>query len=271
MSEIQFGVSLAADAPVQLARQAIASLPVSLVEVADKGDLRIVGGRGNWSDAVVRAAADGARGILVHRPATEDRDRLERAMEATRTAGCTVVLDLPFAHPALADALGAWKAPIGIDAQIVECFITGRAPTSLSDAVVAQLHLMTATAGPLDLLRADHVCADGYVLRARVAASGKLATLSAAFTQAERSALIRVVTRNDSFRLVLPDTDIAFPAEACHAGLDGKIHRAPVYEAAHRAAWRRLHHAVAENGGSDDLDRYLAALDLLAGIDLGGI
>jgi hypothetical protein len=239
-----------ADAAGRIA-EAVASLPVSLHPAGPGADLVGLAGEAGWTEAAQQAIRAGARGVLVVDPVAEDVAALHRQADE---AGVPVVLDSPWSHnPAVLEA-AAVLAERNDAETLLEVRVDLPVGADLDRALLGQLALVRAVAGPVARLRFDRRNRTGYD-GLGVLASGARLNLSAILSDGlPAGASVRVIRAKDAVRLTVPDPRTAAPGLLVVSDDQGATLRTTKWESTHRVAWRRLHHLVTTSAPWSELE-----------------
>lgn len=236
--------------------QVLASLPVSLHPAsaeANSADLMGFAGEDGWVAAVSEAIASGARGVLVVDPVAADVAALIATAEA---AGVPVVLDSTWSHnPAVTNTADAFARHHSADS-IVESRINAPVGSDTERVLLNQLSLVRTAVGAVRSIRFARRNDKGYDALATLA-SGASASLAAILTNSvPTSATLRILGSETAVELELPGPATAAPGHAVVSGPEGATLLPTLWETAHRAAWRRLHHLVQSGEPSGDLSGF---------------
>jgi hypothetical protein len=251
-TELTVFASAAADAAGRIA-QTVASLPVSLHPGAEGADLVGVAGDPGWTAGALGAIRAGARGVLVVDPVAEDVTLLAAEAEA---AGVPVVLDSPWAHnPAVLESAAALAERNDAET-LLEVRVDLPVGTELDRALLGQLALVRAVAGPVARLRFDRRNRTGYDALG-VLTSGARLNLGAILSNGlPPAASVRMTRAKDAVRLSVPDPGTAAPGLLVVSDERGATLRTTTWESAHRVAWRRLHELVTTDAPWTELDGF---------------
>jgi hypothetical protein len=239
-----------ADAAGRIA-EAVASLPISLHPGDEGSDLVGVAGDSGWTDAAQQAIRSGARGVLVVDPVAEDVAALRAEAEE---AGVPVVLDSPWAHNPAVLETAAVLAERNDRETLLEVRVDLPLGADLDRALLGQLALVRAVAGPVTRLRFDRRNRSGYDALGRLASGARL-NLSAILSDAvPAGASVRVIRAEDAVRLSVPDPGTTVPGRLVVSDERGATLRTTKWESSHRVAWRRLHQLVTTGAPWSELD-----------------
>ncbi|MFC7405805.1 hypothetical protein [Georgenia alba] len=239
----------------------LASLPMTFrpAKAGRPGDVVAVGGP-DWALRTDRAAAAGARGILLLDPWPLEHPALREVAAVRRP----VVVDTGWRHNPAVDTVRDGVARYRRPGALLEVRSAVRPGEDLVRAAVGPLDLVTAVAGGLaglEVLRHD---ARHLVLGGELADGGDV-LLTVLTTRARpRSTSLTVAGDDGRAELALPDPGTAAPGVAALVGPAGRTVLPHVSESARRGALRCLAAAVETDAAPDDLPRLLDAAALLA-------
>lgn len=247
-------LSVIADAAARQAgdvEEVIASLPLSLARAADRAsaDVVAIAGDGNWPAQAVSAIENGARALLIVRPADADTTELTRA---AHEKSVVIVIDTPWAgNPLISEAHARFRATAHSGGSL-ELRLVVQTKDVLQLALVDALQLVRAVLGEVADLRPltwtrHGLHAEGRVLDVRV----DLAIIRSDATHPHAS--VRLLAPNRAVEAQFPDWRCALPAQLMTVTSDGAASAPTLFESAHRAAWRRLLHHVNTSTPTDDL------------------
>lgn len=239
----------------------IASLPTSLVaaESTEAADLFAVHGGSGWLQRTAECLRHKTRGLLIVHPTPV------LANQVPDVSSLPVVVDYRFAgNPAVAAAAEAfvgWPA----DA-LIEIAATNHDASELGATLLDQLATLRRLGQPLADLHRLNWTGSGYYLRASTTA-GSPVLLSAHVTSGTKASLrVRGLTADTAVELVLPDSASARPAALVITTPSGATMMPTLWESSHRAAWRRLHAAVAGTRLTTDLTELRSDLILVTDV-----
>jgi hypothetical protein len=247
----------------------LASVPGRFV-VAGNGtaDVAVVSGRSpGWPTDVARAVDGGVRGVLVVRPALVGAGAVRDLARAV--AGRAVVaVDTAYAADPTWTAARDEVAGDAAAASIVDSVVSVPDGDPVG-ALLDQLAVVRAAAGPFDAPRLVHRGDRAYVLVART--PGPRVTLAGVTSAAGRAALaLDVVAPARRWQVRFDDAALARPTEVTVHDETGAHTRPLVYESGRRVTWQRLHRALTGDGevsyGLDQLAEDLSlAVHLMEG------
>ncbi|WP_066517437.1 hypothetical protein [Curtobacterium ammoniigenes] len=238
---------------------AAASLPELLRIVDDHADLSAVSGT-DWAAAAARAVEEGARGVLVVRPAPPALgvDGYDDAVERLRAARTPVVVATEWAHNPAVDTARVRMQPLLQDRVHASLRVTVPTGSDTQRVLLDALALLRAAIGGIAALSTVRWDTHGFDLRGAVDDSIEV-SISAVVTDAVNAgADLRLTTRQRAIRLELPTADTARPGLVTVSGPEGATGLPTEWETSDRAAWRLLAELVERGGSTSDLDDLLA-------------
>jgi hypothetical protein len=243
-------------------RAVLASVP-RLFRISDGDeapDVVVVSGRGShWPDEVARAVGDGAKAVVVSRPAVVEPGRVRELARAV--AGRSVVaVDTPYATNRTWESA---KEEVAADAQtasIVDSLVTAEAG-GLATALLDQLALVRPLFSPTGLVRVLHHGERAYALT--FPTSGPRVTLSGAVSPGGHTGLtLDVVGPARRWQVRFADTAVASPVEVTRHEATGALSLPLLFESGRRVTWQRLHEALTRDGLIGySLDQLAEAMD----------
>lgn len=242
------------------------SLPLSLAESpTPKGALAVVAGGVGWVERVVRAANDGAAGILVEDPGLV-RDGVLLSVLHSVADRVPVLLRRPFLYnPAVRQLESGRPAPAGARTVVTELFVP---PTAVQQRLLFDhLSLMRALTAPVAAIRSATLGGHGYsvsgTLRGGVAfvAGATLTTAQPAHVQ------LRMLRPPQRFHAEIYPDLTSRPARVTVTDADGERVEPSNYESATRLAWRTLLDAHRREARLRDVVEYVDDVTVLQGID----
>lgn len=246
-----------------------ASLPLSLAESAEPGELVAVDGRGDgWAGYLAAALASGARGVLLVAPAPgADPDVVAALAGEASARGVSVVVQTAWATDPGVDAYAEAVGDDLADTVLFDVLSTVDSadpdrPT-LPAMMLDQLQLLRALGLQLSAVAVSRWLPGSVTVIGSV--GGGTAVLTAVVGGGS-AAHIRFTARGSATesQLVVYGSADARPAEAELTGASGTLRLPSLYESAARAAWRRLHTSVTRSEPLDELTGLAADLRLLA-------
>ena len=241
----------------------LASLPLSYHDSdAAPGGVAVVGGSGGWPRRVAAALRAGAGGVIVTAPEPAGLGPLR----TPDVAGGLIVVDSAWSsNPVVVPAGTAFRSAATTGSRL-ECRVRVGVGRSLPAVLLNQLSLIRALLAPAEELRILHRSAHGFAGEAL--AGGVAVDLSATCTGAvPQRADARLLTADGGVHVAIPDGATAEPALLTMTGPQGTLLAPTIYESAHRATWRRMHHLLTTGGRAtdiDDLEADIATASILA-------
>ena len=229
-------------------RAVLASVP-RLFRISDDDeapDVVVVSGRGsNWPDEVARAVGDGAKAVVVARPAVVEPGRVRDLARAV--AGRAVVaVDTPYATNRTWGTVSEEVVADAETASVVDSLVTADLG-GLATALLDQLALVRPLFSPTGAVRVLHHGERAYALT--FPTGGPRVTLSGAVSPAGHTGLtLDVVGPARRWQVRFADTAVASPAEVTRHEATGAQSLPLLFESGHRVTWQRLHQALNGDG-----------------------
>ena len=242
----------------------LSSLPLSLDPRPLNPTLVAVAGTAGWTARARQAARQGAAGILVVEPGTDDTtDDVAALRDTLLQDTLPLVIDRHFAgNPALAAANLAFASAddTGATAEVVLAV-----PVDFEFAVHAldAMALCAAVIAPVTALQVLTRARTGFVLRGALATGHRCLVTAAATDARPPSATLRRIGATAICQVVIPDPATARPAQVTIATEHDARLLPTVWETSHRASWRRLHRLAADQRSAPDLDAFVDDLTIL--------
>ena len=259
MTVLSVGLGTESDAAQ---RAVLASVP-RLFRISDEHeapDVVVVSGRGShWPDELARAVGDGAKAVVVARPAVVEPGRVRELARAV--AGSAVVaVDTPYATNRTWGTASEEVVADAESASVVDSLVTAD-QGGLETALLDQLALVRPLFSPTGAVRVLHHGERAYALT--FPTGGPRVTLSGAVSPAGRTGLtLDVVGPARRWQVRFADTAVASPAEMTRHEATGAQSLPLLFESGRRVTWQRLHQALTGDGHlGHSLDQLAEAMD----------
>jgi hypothetical protein len=252
----------------QIARNVVASLPVTSLGNADHR-ITFVEGEGAWDELALQAVTEGAKGIVLDRPAFLPSDRVEALAVVLRQRGVSLVVRSIWSSHAMMS--GAQECFDTIAQPVLLDIVIGLDETTdNAKAAVAALSMIHTLVGPARRLVVDGDDSTGFSARGIVADAGIPLTIAAHRSCRDCRIDIRLLGVDGIASVSARYSATWEPLLVTSADAVGGREWPAHFESPDRSVYARLLQHIAAGGNWDDL-AHLAAICPLIEADAIGL
>lgn len=243
--------------------------PAAAETEAGAPDVIAVAGHAGWTGRASTAIRNGAKGVVVSAPLTEDPTELIGVADA---AGSVVVLDQQWAgNAALASAsenvhsviAGALKDAVLLDSVAIAS--PGTDPLHL---LTDQFAVLVQCGIELQNVRMVQRSGNGYTVVGVLAGGVPVALQGILTSVLPATASVSILTSVGRADVVLPDPEAAWPAEVRAVTKAGATTLPTLYESSHRTSWSRAHSHISTGTPANDLAQFTSVMSLLSKLSI---